>query len=128
MCEQWNYLSDTNLSAEKKGDVLEVCFGLFILNACYRVNLMKFHMDATNLHDPWNMQWAMLGRDIYLSTMGGLEDLRIKHPDAANITAMKHKVVPCRIESACKYYTFITKLKFDETMQWVVVESVNQEG
>ena len=64
MCEQRGYLKDANLRAEKKGDVLEICFSLYILNACYGVNLMKlFKIDETHM-STWNMQWAMLSRDL----------------------------------------------------------------
>ena len=79
MCEQRGYLKDSNLGAEKKGDVLEICFSLFILNACYGGNLTKlFKIDGTYM-STCNTQWAMLNRDLYLATMAGLGDLRVSH-------------------------------------------------
>ena len=79
MCEHRGYLKDSGLGAEKKGDVLEICLGLYMLASCYGVNLMKlFKMD--NIHMPtWYTQWAMLGRDLYLSSMAGLADLSCSH-------------------------------------------------
>ena len=47
--------------------------------------------------------------------MGGLSDLRVKHPDAKFLNAEKNEVVPCRIETACRDLILITKLKFDES-------------
>ena len=72
MCEHRGYLKDSGLGPEKKGDVLAICFGLYMLASCYGVNLMRlFKMDSTHMPH-WYTQWAMMGRDLYLSSMAGL--------------------------------------------------------
>ena len=81
MCEQRGYLKNTNLAAETKGDVLEVCFSLYVLNACYGVNLAKLFKIDTTYMSTWNLQWAMLNRDLYLASMAGLGDFRVTHPN-----------------------------------------------
>ena len=112
LAENSGYLKDSGLGPEKKGDVLEVCFGLYMLASCYGVNLMRlFKMDSTHM-PTWYTQWAMLARDMYVSSMGGL-DLFCPHP--ANIEGGEKRWTPCRIESACKYLHLVSKLTLDET-------------
>ena len=55
----------------------------------------------------------MLSRDLYLSSMAGMADLRCPHP--ANAEGGKMEYVPRRIDSTCKYIHLMSKLTLDES-------------
>ena len=56
------------------------------------------------------MQWAMLYRDFHMTSMTGIADISTKHP---NGPGCKRKT---RLETACKYYSLISKLQVSEAI------------
>ena len=69
-----------------------------------------FQFDDTYLN-AWSLQWAMLQRDIHVFSMSGISDIADKHPNGGDIKKL------ARLETVCKYYSLISKLQIDETIQ-----------
>ena len=127
ICTRRGYFDHMTLNAESKGDLLEVCFNLYYMYTVLDIDLTQVFKFDSSYMTTWCVQWAMLLRDIHVSSMSGIADISIKHP---NDPALKK---PARLETVCKYYNMITKLEVTETIQalegkrthepWVTVPS-----
>ena len=111
LCNKRGYFNDYNLNAESNGDLLEVCFNLYYMHAILNIDLPQlFQFDDTYLNT-WSLQWAMLQRDIHVFGMSGISDITDKHPNGGNNKKL------ARLETVCKYYSLISKINMDETIQ-----------
>ena len=105
------WLCDKRGYPESKGDLLEVCFNLYYMHAVLNVDLAQlFQIDSTYLAT-WSLQWAMLQRDLHVLGMSGISDITDKHPNGPT-----HKKL-ARLETVCKYYSLISMIQVDETIQ-----------
>ena len=111
LCNKQGYFNEYNLNAESKGDLLEVCFNLYYMHTILNIDLPQlFQFDDTYLNT-WCLQWAMLQRDIHVFSMSGIADITDKHPNGGDIKKL------ARLETVCKYYSLISKLQIEETIQ-----------
>ena len=92
---------------------MEVCFNLCFMHAVLGVNLPELFKFDTSYMAAWSMQWAMLQRDLHMTSMTGIADIRTKHPNGPGC------VRSTRLETACKYYSLLSKLQVSETIQCI---------
>ena len=110
ICTRRGYFNHITLNAESKGDLPEVCFNLHYMHTVLGVDLtqlLKFDSTYTTI---WCLQWAMFLRDIHVSSMSGIADIAVTHPNDKELKKA------ARLETVCKYYTMITKLEVTETI------------
>ena len=111
LCNKRGYFNEYNLNAESKGDLLEVCFNLYYMHTVLEVDLPQlFQFDDTYL-TTWSLQWAMLQRDLHVLSMSGISDITDKHPNGGTNKKL------ARLETVCKYYSLISKIHVEETIQ-----------
>ena len=111
LCDKRGYFSEYHLNPESKGDLLEVCFNLYYMHAVLNIDLAQlFQIDGAYL-STWSLQWAMLQRDLHVLSMSGISDITDKHPNGPT-----HKKL-ARLETVCKYYSLISKIQVEETIQ-----------
>ena len=120
ICNKKGYFKDYNLNSESKGDLLEVCFNLYYMHAVLNIDLAQlFQMDSTYLAT-WSLQWAMLQRDLHIMSMSGISDITDKHPNGPS-----HKKL-ARLETVCKYYSMISMIQVEETIQCLDGQRVHE--
>ena len=120
LCDKRGYFSDYNLNPESKGDLLEVCFNLYYMHAVQNIDLAQlFQIDSTYLAT-WSLQWAMLQRDLHVLGMSGISDITDKHPNGPT-----HKKL-ARLETVCKYYSLISMIQIEETIQCLDGQRVHE--
>ena len=113
MCSKKGYFSEYNLNAESHGDLMEVCFNLCYMHTVLGLNLPEiFQFDATYM-STWSIQWAMLHRDFHMLSMSGIADITDKHPNGPGFKKTT------RLETACKYYSLISKLQIQEEIKCI---------
>ena len=117
LCNRQGYFNEYNLNPESKGDLLEVCFNLYYMHAVLNIDLPQlFQMDNTYVHT-WSLQWAMLQRDLHILGMSGITDITDKHPNGP-----PNK----KLETVCKYYSLISKIEVEETIQYLEGQRVHE--
>ena len=111
LCDKRGYFNEYNLNPESKGDLLEVCFNLYYMHTILNIDLPQlFQFDSTYL-STWCLQWAMLQRDLHVLSMSGISDITDKHPNGPTFKKL------ARLETVCKYYSLISKIQVEETIQ-----------
>ena len=111
LCGKKGYFKEYNLNAESHGDLMEVCFNLCYMHTVLGVDLKELFKFDKSYMSTWSLQWAMLHRDFHMTSMAGIADITEKHPDGPGCFKKT------RLETACKYYSLISKLQVDETIQ-----------
>ena len=108
------------MNPESKGDLLEVCFNLYYMHAVLNIDLPQlFQMDTTYVHT-WSLQWVMLQRDLHVLGMSGITDITDKHPNGPPNKKL------ARLETVCKYYSLISKIEVEETIQCLEGQRVHE--
>ena len=108
ICNRRGYFKDITLNDESKGDLLEVCFNLHYMHVVLGVDLPQlFKFDCIYMTN-WCFQWAMFLRDIHVSSMSGIADIKDPHPNGREFKK------PARLETVCKYYALTSKLEVNE--------------
>ena len=111
LCDKRGYFNEYNLNPESKGDLLEVCFNLYYMHTILKIDLPQlFQIDDTYL-STWSLQWAMLQRDLHVLSMSGISEITDKHPNGPTFKKL------ARLETVCKYYSLISKVQVEETIQ-----------
>ena len=122
LCDKRGYFNEYNLNPESKGDLLEVCFNLYYMHAVLNIDLPQlFQFDNTYL-PTWSLQWAMLQRDLHVLSMSGIADITDKHPNGPAVKKL------ARLETVCKYYSLISKLQVEETIQCLEGNRVHESN
>ena len=111
MCKKRGFFKEYNLNAESHGDLMEVCFNLCYMHTVIGINLPELFKFTNTDMSTWSLQWAMLQRDFHMTSMSGIADISIKHP---NGPGCERKT---RLETACKYFSLISKLQVSETIR-----------
>ena len=113
LCQKRGYFAEYNLNAESHGDLMEVCFNLCYMHVVIGIDIPAiFRFDGTYM-STWSLQWAMLQREFHMTCMSGIADITDKHPNGPEL------VKKTRLETACKYYSFVSKLQVEETIQCI---------
>ena len=113
LCKKKGYFAEYNLNAESHGDLMEVCFNLCYMHTVLGSNLPElFQFDSTYL-STWSLQWAMLHRELHMLSMSGIADITDKHPNGPGCEKKT------RLETACKYYSLISKLQVQEEIKYI---------
>ena len=119
LCDKRGYFKEYNLNPESKGDLLEVCFNLYYMHAVLNIDLPQlFQMDTTYVYT-WSLQWVMLQRDLHVLGMSGITDITDKHPNGPPNKKL------ARLETVCKYYSLISKIEVEETIQYLEGQRVH---
>ena len=113
LCEKKGYFKEYNLNAESHGDLMEVCFNLCYMHVVLGVNLPEIFKFDKSYMSTWSLQWAMLHRDFHMTSMSGIADIQEKHPNGPGL------IKKTRLETACKYYSLISKIQVAETIQCI---------
>ena len=109
-CAIREVFKEYNLNAESHGDLKEVCFNLCYMHVVIGINLPELLKFTNPDMSTWSLQWAMLHRDFHMTSMSGISDISVKHP---NGPGCERKT---RLETACKYFSLISKLQVSETI------------
>ena len=113
LCAKKGYFKEYNLNAESHGDLMEVCFNLCYMHSVLGVDLTELFKFEKSYMSTWSLQWAMLFRDFHMTSMAGIADIQEKHPNGPGC------IKKTRLETACKYYSLISKLQVAETIQCI---------
>ena len=92
---------------------MEVCFNLCYMHVVLGVDLSGIFKFDTSYMSTWSLQWAMLHRDFHLTSMSGIADISDKHPNGPGL------IKKTRLETACKYYSLISKMQVAENIQCI---------
>ena len=106
----WAYEDPDLEGDESHGDLMEVCFNLCYMHVVLGINLPSCS-SSTRQMSTWSLQWPMLHRDFRMTRMSGIADINDKHPNGPGL------VKKTRLETACKYYSLISKIQVAETIR-----------